>query len=391
MRSILILNCILLNIGFSFAMAMEIKVKDRNIQDFLPWLATETGNSVILSPDIQARISLSLKDIDWNDLVALIAKQHNLELSWLDDTAMLMPTKQGDEQANSLTECDVYYWPIKNATAEKVSNHLQSLFPDFSFVHDSRTNLIMSKICRGSDTVVESVVESIVEAIAWLDTPRIQIEISARIAQVQTSSEEKIGVEWQALAGSGAVNLGATAPTSELSFSLMNDKDLLALNLHFLETQGLANIISEPKIVTEEGKTARIESGTEVPYQITDGEDTYVEFKQAGLTLEVTPYIKTNNQVQLELKIYQDAVGEIYNGVPSIDTNRITTQVVVADQETLVLGGIYRDEVWTTQSRVPFFGRLPFIGALFRKETERQEKVELLVFITPKLLQLSHY
>jgi protein transport protein HofQ/type IV pilus assembly protein PilQ len=116
-----------------------------------------------------------------------------------------------------------------------------------------------------------------------------------------------------------------------------------------------------------------------------------VEFKQAGLTLEVIPFVKKGDKVQLSLKIHQDAVGEMYNGVPSIETNRINTQVVVGNEETLILGGIYRDEVWESMSKVPFLGDLPLVGALFRQQTQRQEKVELLVFITPKLLQMSYY
>lgn len=369
--------------------AMDIQVKDKNIQDFLPWLAIESNHSLLLSPEVDARVSLSLQNINWEDLLSLIANKHDLELSWQGETAILMP-KIEIAEIQQEPECHMHYWSIRNAKAEHVSKHLHLLYPNLIVSYDERTNSIISKSC--ADLLALN------DTISWLDSPLKQIEISARIAQVQSSSEHQIGIEWDSTitnsslsTAAGVVDLGASGANSALSFSVVDNDDLLTLNLHFLETQGLANVVSEPKVVTEEGQTARIESGTEVPYQAVDGDNTYVEFKQAGLTLEVTPYIKVGRRVQLKLKIHQDAVGEMYNGVPSIETNRINTQVVVGDQETLILGGIYRDEIWKTTSEVPFFSKLPIIGALFRKETERQEKVELLVFITPKLLQMSDY
>ena len=100
--------------------------------------------------------------------------------------------------------------------------------------------------------------------------------------------------------------------------------------------------------------------------------------------------VRLNPKIQLNLIIHQDAVGDLVNGIPSLETNRIKTQVVVVDQETLVLGGIFRDENLLSESKVPLLGDLPFIGGLFRRHIERQEKVELLVFITPKLLQMTN-
>lgn len=384
---VLKLTAILLLLGASVVTAMDIQVKDRDIQEFLPWLASETGNNLIISPDIKANISLSLKEVEWVDVMALIAQQYHLYLSWRGDTAMLSPTIQTSSESSEKTRvCRISYWPIHNTMAGEINQHLTKLFPTLTFTYDQQTNSIMGNVCEEHSSAVT-------EAVSWLDKPRRQIEISARIAQVQTSSEKQIGGEWQTTLGdsfSSDVELSATGFTSDFSVSLIDGDNLLSLDLQFLETQGLANIIAEPRIVTEEGETARIESGTEVPYQISEDDEVTVEFKQAGLTLEVTPYIKVGDQIQLVLQISQDAVGELYNDVPSIDTNHITTQVMVGNQNTLVLGGIYRDEVWTTESHVPFFSRLPLIGALFRKETHRQEKVELLVFITPKLLQLSN-
>ncbi|KJZ15371.1 type II and III secretion system protein [Marinomonas sp. S3726] len=380
------------------AFAMDVQVKDKSIQDFLPWLAAETGNSLMLSPAIKVNLSLSLTGVSWSELIESIATQHKLDLAWSENTAILMPKalisdepkSEIEGQGKESTPCVTRFWHLEHALAEKVSQHLKRLYPDLVTSFDKRTNSIVSRSCRE--------LHALEETVTWLDSPVRQIEISARIAQVQNATEKQIGVEWQGQmlgdtlsTAEGLVDLATTGATSGLSFAVTKSDDLLALNLSFLESNGLANIVSEPKIVTAEGQMARIESGTEVPYQTKDDDGTRVEFKQAGLTLEVIPFVKKGDKVQLSLKIHQDAVGEMYNGVPSIETNRINTQVVVGNEETLILGGIYRDEVWESMSKVPFLGDLPLVGALFRQQTQRQEKVELLVFITPKLLQMSYY
>jgi protein transport protein HofQ/type IV pilus assembly protein PilQ len=371
--------------------SMDVQVKDKSIQDFLPWLAAQTDNSLILSPDIDANLSLSLRNVGWRELMESIALQHQLSLTWLEGTARLMPVIEVvTPEINTEEKCDAKFWRIEHALAASVSQQLKVLYPDAIVSFDVRTNSIVSRHC--------DVNQAFEKTIRWLDAPLRQIEISARIAQVQSSSESQLGVAWQGqLTGktvstsTGLVDLATTTSTSGLSFALAKGDDLLALNLSYLESNGLANIVSEPKIVTAEGHAAKIESGTEVPYQTLNEEGTRVEFKQAGLTLEVVPFVKTGDKIQLSLKIHQDAVGEMYNGVPSIETNRINTQVVVNNEETLILGGIYRDEIWESESKVPFLGDLPLVGALFRRQIQRQEKVELLVFITPKLLQMSYY
>ena len=371
--------------------SIYVQVKDKSIQDFLPWLAAQTDNSLILSPDIDANLSLSLRNVGWRELMESVALQHQLSLTWLEGTARLMPVIEVvTPEINTEEKCDAKFWRIEHALAASVSQQLKVLYPDAIVSFDVRTNSIVSRHC--------DVNQAFEKTIRWLDAPLRQIEISARIAQVQSSSESQLGVAWQGqLTGktvstsTGLVDLATTTSTSGLSFALAKGDDLLALNLSYLESNGLANIVSEPKIVTAEGHAAKIESGTEVPYQTLNEEGTRVEFKQAGLTLEVVPFVKTGDKIQLSLKIHQDAVGEMYNGVPSIETNRINTQVVVNNEETLILGGIYRDEIWESESKVPFLGDLPLVGALFRRQIQRQEKVELLVFITPKLLQMSYY
>ena len=145
---------------------------------------------------------------------------------------------------------------------------------------------------------------------------------------------------------------------------------------------------SSDLVVTANGHKALIEQGVEIPYQQASSSGaTNVAFKKAVLSLEVTPQITPDNRVIMDLKVNKDSVGEIYFGVPSIDTREVQTQVLVSNGETIVLGGVYEQVKSSEVDRVPFFGDLPLIGALFRQSRERDEKSELLIFVTPKILK----
>ena len=165
---------------------------------------------------------------------------------------------------------------------------------------------------------------------------------------------------------------------------------LLDLELAAIETDGRAEIVSQPRVITADGQTASIESGTEIPYQQASSSGaTNVAFKSAVLRLEVTPQITPDDRIIMDLVINQDSVGELTSAGPSINTNAVETQVLVDNGETVVLGGIFRSEEITSISKTPFFGDLPLIGALFRYTNHSDDKSELLVFITPRLVKDS--
>lgn len=371
-------------------LAMDVYFESRSLQEVLPWLASKMNESVVISPEIDDVLTLSIKDASWKDVMEAVAQQPHLQLEWQGQVAVLMPVQEAiDESIESAPKvCQRSYWVLKHAKAEEVGVHLQTLYPSLSLVVDSRTNSIIAYSCDSS--------EGIQETLAWLDTPLRQIEISAQIAQVSRSAQSQFGVNWQTKLSDGvrssiggAIDLGALTPTTNLNFSSLGGSSLLALTLDMMESEGLADVVSKPKIVTSEGQPARIESGTEVPYQTVNDDKVSIEFRQAALMLEVTPFVKDGENILLSLNIHQDSVGDLVNGVPSLKTNRLKTQVVVKNQETLVLGGIFREERFESESRVPFFSDIPLLGELFKRRSEQQEKVELLVFITPKLLQMS--
>ncbi|WP_191602183.1 type II and III secretion system protein [Marinomonas algicola] len=372
--------------------ALDVQINDREINEVLPWLANEAGESLVMSPDISGRLSLVLYDTSWREFLQIVSEKQGLELTWQGKTALLAKTTVATQSTSASVQsdsCVTHFVSLEHAKAEKVGGHLKTLFPKMSVSIDERTNSLIAINCQSK--------EELMRVVRWLDSPLRQIEISARIAQVRGNAQSQFGVNWETQTANtliesgfgGAIDLGALEASGAFTFALTKGEKILALTLDLLESEGRANIISEPKIVTAEGHAARIESGTEVPYQTHEDDAVSVEFKQVGLMLEVTPFVKDGDKIQLNLTIHQDAVGDLVNGIPSLETNRIKTQVVVVDQETLVLGGIFRDENLISESKVPLLGDLPLLGGLFKRRIERQEKVELLVFITPKLLQMT--
>ncbi len=171
----------------------------------------------------------------------------------------------------------------------------------------------------------------------------------------------------------------------------LGDGTLIDLELSALEEENKAEIVASPRISTANQKKARIEQGVEIPYvQSASSGATTVEFKKAVLSLEVTPQVTPDNKIILDLVVTQDTEGKIVptatGNAVAIDTQRIQTQVLVDNGETIVLGGIYQQQTINTVQKVPFFGDIPYVGVMFRRSLDKTEKKELLIFVTPKIL-----
>jgi type IV pilus assembly protein PilQ len=186
------------------------------------------------------------------------------------------------------------------------------------------------------------------------------------------------------------VNLPVTSPSGSLGFSLLAADFLLDLELSALESEGRGEVISTPRVITANQAEAFIQQGVEIPYEArqagTQAGAINVEFKEAVLELRVTPLITPDNRVQLSLNVKQDTVGEIFNNIPSIDTRELSTRVLVENGQTVVLGGIYQEERNYTATKVPVLGDVPIMGRLFRQRGTQDEKRELLIFVTPQIL-----
>jgi len=200
------------------------------------------------------------------------------------------------------------------------------------------------------------------------------------------------GISVPALADRLAVNLPVASPAGALGISFLTSNYLLDLELSALEAQGDGEVISTPRVITANGTEAFIQQGVEIPFEeSTNSGATNVEFKEAVLELRTTPLITPDNRVQLQLAIKQDTVGEIFQtgrggSVPSIDTRELATSVLVENGQTVVLGGIFQEERNFDTTKVPVLGDVPVLGTLFRRRATTDEKRELLIFITPNIL-----
>ncbi len=190
------------------------------------------------------------------------------------------------------------------------------------------------------------------------------------------------------------VNVPIAEPAGRFSLAVLGVDYLIDLELSALEAEGRGEIVSTPRVITANQKEARIEQGVEIPYQQSASSGaTTIQFKKAVLSLTVTPQITPDNNIIMDLKVHKDSVGEIISTgglggtVPSIDTRSVETQVLVSDGQTVVLGGIYETSRRETINKVPFFGDIPFAGVLFRSKQYENNKAELLIFVTPRILE----
>jgi type IV pilus assembly protein PilQ len=282
---------------------------------------------------------------------------------------------------------------------------------------DERTNTLLVQ-----DTA--SKLADIRKLVAKLDIPVRQVLIESRIVIANNNFSRDLGVKFgysktttvngdtlviggkqpgdlvtnpvtpfEVPAGSGITglitDLGVTNPTGSIGLAIGKlGSNLLQLELNAMEAEGKGEVVSSPRVLTSNQKEAYIEAGTEIPYQEASSSGaTSVSFKKAVLSLKVTPQITPDDRIIMDLNVNKDSVGRVYNGVPSIDTKEVGTQVLVDNGETLVLGGIYERDKLDEVDRVPFFGELPMVDWLFKTTRKHDDKQELLIFITPKIVK----
>ena len=417
---------------------LSLNFQNIEVRAVLQLIADFTGLNLVASDTVQGSITLRLQNVPWDQALDLVLKTKGLGKRQMGSVLLVAPAEEiaarekieleAVKQVEELAPLVQEFMQFKYAKAADLAAILtseQGLLSDRgTAVVDERTNTILMK-----DTA--SNLEKVREALVMLDVPVRQVLIEARIVVASTAVGEEMGVKWgggyyknngtnlvtaggsqQTIADSNqilfdraagddtdaldlddanVVDFGVTASNaSSFAIGYQTADYLLDLELAAIETDGRAEIVSQPRVITADGQTAFIESGTEIPYeQSTSSGATSIVFKPAVLRLEVTPQITPDDRIIMDLVISQDSVGEVFNSIPSINTNAVETQVLVDNGETVVLGGIFRSEQVKTISKTPFFGDLPLIGALFRYTQESDDKTELLVFITPKLIKDS--
>ncbi|MCM2129711.1 type IV pilus secretin PilQ [Larsenimonas rhizosphaerae] len=392
-----------------------------DIRAVLSLLAEEGGLNLVVSDSVQGSVTLDLQNVPWDQALDIVLKSKGLASRQEGSVLMVAPADElvslsqrrmaADQNAMQLAELAIDYIQVRYARAEDLALLLKGeegmglLSPIGRVMVDPRTNTLLVRDTREQLAQMR-------QSISRLDIPVRQVQIEARIVIARESVTNELGVRWGAsksrvpgsginvsgassgIAGNGglAVDLGSdNNPTTSFSFGYLSGDVLLDLELNALETEGKSQTISQPRVITANQRKAVIKQGQEIPYQeSTSSGATNVAFKEAVLSLEVTPQVTPDNRIIMDLLIKNDDVSSTqYEGAPAIDTNEIQTQVLVNDGETVVLGGILSTEQLRNLYKTPLLGDIPLLGHLFRYTEESNSKVELLVFITPKIIDDS--
>ena len=410
---------------------LSLNFQNIEVRAVLQLIADFTSLNLVASDTVGGTITLRLQNVPWDQALELILKTKGLDKRKIGNVLLIAPADEiaarekleleTNKQVAALAPVRLEVVQINYAKASDIVKLLsqdKELISSRGFISsDERTNTISVR-----ETIEK--LEQIRKLIATWDVSVRQVLIEARIVRARSNIAEEMGIQWGGgglnrsgdnlfriggstntltelsnvanNTGTGvtfpnalAVDLGVTrSNSSSLAIGFGGDNYLIDLELSAFESDGKGEIVAQPKIVAANRQTATIKSGEEIPYQQASSSGaTAISFKEAVLSLEVTPQITPDDKIIMDLKINQDNRGEVTAGIPSIETNEVITQVLVANGETVVLGGIFQSERSTTIIKTPFLGDIPYIGALFTKTEEIDERAELLIFITPKLLK----
>jgi type IV pilus assembly protein PilQ len=420
--------------------------QDIPVRSVLSLIADVSELNIVVADNVGGNLTLRLTNVPWDQALDIVMDARNLDMRrngnviWIGPTGDIAAREQQLLQAQLdrriLEPLQTVLIPISYANAEDMMTLIQEstnsgdteyglLSERGSVTIDQRTNTLLV-----TDTP-EKIVE-IQELITELDYAVKQVQIESRIVIASSEFAHELGVRFGVTYLHQGSNIGVIAAdgnaadtinpainprddgfldipgypnryqvnlpapnqnAATLGLSFLTGDVILDLELSALEAEGEGEVISTPRVVTANQAEAFIQQGVEIPYeQATSSGATAVQFKEAVLELKVTPLITPDNRVQMELGVKQDTVGEIYQtarggSVPSIDTRELETTVLVANGDTVVLGGIFQDENASKEEKVPWLGDIPGLGVLFRRRANESKKRELLIFVTPTIVE----
>ncbi|MEZ8348146.1 type IV pilus secretin PilQ [Vibrio splendidus] len=414
---------------------ISINFQDIPVRNVLQLIADYNDFNLVVSDSVAGNLTLRLDGVPWQQVLDIILQVKGLDKRVDGNVILVAPKAELDlreQQALEKSRLEEELGELKSeiikinfAKATDIADMIGgegavSMLSDRgSITIDERTNSLLIRELEENIAVIRGIIES-------LDIPVKQVQIEARIVTVTEGNLDELGVRWGVSSTNGSfkvggsiegnhpsqitayddnggnsaiddflnVNLGATSPNaSSIAFQVakLGSDTLLDLELSALQQESKAEIISSPRLITTNKKPAYIEQGTEIPYlESSSSGATSVAFKKAVLSLKVTPQITPDNRLVLDLSVTQDRPGQVVKTgtgeAVAIDTQRIGTQVLVNNGETVVLGGIFQHSVSSTLDKVPLLGDLPVLGALFRRSYENVGKSELLIFVTPKVV-----
>jgi len=420
---------------------LSLNFQSIEVRAVLQLLADFTEMNLVTSDTVQGNLTLRLKNVPWDQALDIILKTKGLAMRQNGNVMLIAPAveiaareKQELTAQKQLIELEPLYSEIIEVNFAKATDLATLLASSTEDASGAGVTGFLSS--RGSATVdlrtnsllLRDTADQLVQIrklITKLDIPVRQVLIESRIVIANNDFTKELGVRFGSSAQSNTLGAGVTGRLESLSINAGNDSvspanpsamnlnvdlpvtnpagsialalaklpfgTLLELELSAMQAEGKGEVISSPRVITSNQATAIIEQGTEIPYQEASSSGaTSVSFKKAVLSLEVTPQITPDDKIIMDLKVNKDQpVFDPRFTVPSIDTKKVETQVLVENGETVVLGGVYEQTKSDSSSRVPFFGDLPYVGFLFKTTSKIDNKSELLVFITPKIIKDS--
>jgi type IV pilus assembly protein PilQ len=391
-----------------------------DIKNVFRILREVSGKNFAIDKDVTGAVTLTLdQPVPWDQVLDLVLKMNQLGMVYEQDIiriARLETLKQeqdlrneqmeaarkAQEQKKSLEPLLTEYIPVNYSNAKsEVMPHIQTLLTKDrgSVSVDERNNQIII-----TDTAKK--IRQAKELVQRIDKVTPQVIIEARVVEVSSTFSKELGIEWDTTFGPGynstfdftgtgdmAMNFPAAGATSAIGFSfsrLSGVPFVLNAKLNALETNGNGRILSAPKILTLDNKKAMIKQGLEVPYlERDDAGGSSVLFKDVDLLLEVTPHVTPDDRISMSIFITKNDVTSTFDGVPAISTNEAQTELLVNDGDTLVIGGIIKASQTEGQSGFPLLSRIPLLGWMFKTQNESDQNNELLIFITPRIVQLE--
>jgi len=420
---------------------LSLNFQDIEIRSVLQLIADFTDLNLVASDTVSGRITLRLKNVPWDQALDIIMKTKGLDKRQLGNVLMVAPAAElaarekleleSLQQISELAPLRTEFIEVKYAKASEIYALFKSGEEGVAAgVVSSRGSVIVDE--RTNSIILTETANKIGEfrlVLDKLDVPVRQVLIEARIVTASSNFTKNLGVRWGAggygSVGTSAIQAGANLDSLEtirgssltgadlalssadslvvdlpggagnsIALGILSSKYLLDLELSAAEVSGEGEVVARPKVITADKQAATISQGQQVPYLERAGGDTgaaggaTVAFIAAELKLDVTPQITPDDRIILDLNVTQDEVGAapVGGGAPPINTSNLTTKVLVDNGDTIVLGGVFKTSETNTINKTPFLGDLPYLGSLFRSTNRTTTKTELLIFITPILL-----
>ena len=407
---------------------IDLNFQNVNVRSVLQIIAEVAQKNLVVDDSVTGTITLRLQNVPWDQALDIVLKTRGLDKRSVGNVLLVAPAAklaererielEGLKQVEELSPIETEFIQINYRKSSELKSRIEeaSLISKRGFVlADDATNVLMIRETAKQLDVIKN-------TLLKFDVSVSQIMVEAKLVSATSDVSRELGVRWGAGFNDGRFFVGGTgaglsfpgrtsgtgessSPNAPLSVDLgVSGTGQSAIRLGYISQSGLqlsaelsalnstgdAEIVSQPKVITTNGKPAEIESGQELPYTIVEDGTATVQFKDVVLSLKVTPQITPGDRIALELELKQDSIGQVLpNGEVSINKNSLKTSVVVKDGDTIVLGGVYRNSATNLLAKTPLLGDLPIIGALFRQTKKSVQKNELLIFITPKLLRQS--